>query len=53
MSAVANQNRAEGISGQMANEMSTPNRGATEKNAPVRAVPSVRNPTTNKVRLRP
>lgn len=50
---MAAQNVAPGISGQKRSDTMTPNSGATEKYAPVRAVPSVHKATTNNIRLRP
>ena len=53
ISAAAAQNAIDGMSGQISSESATPNSGATEKYAPVRAVPRSRSATTNSTRLTP
>lgn len=53
MSTAAHQNRKEGISGHRANDIATPKSGATEKYAPVLAVPRFRSAITKRTRLTP
>ncbi len=47
------QNDTAGSCGHIAKDTATPNRGATEKYAPVRAVPRSRDATTKRTRLTP
>lgn len=47
------QKNTDGSSGHITSDSATPNNGATEKYAPVRAVPKCRSATTNSTRLTP
>jgi len=47
------QNKRPGEAGHRAKDRMTPNKGATEKEAPGQAVPSPRRATTNSTRLKP
>ena len=53
MSEAAAQKRIDGAAGHSVSESTTPKSGATEKQAPVRAVPRLRKPTTKSVSARP